>query len=236
METLIEFKSVSTHYKKKKVIDDLSFSLKKGEVIALLGPSGCGKTTILNVTAGLLKETSGKVHVHTKKMGYVFQEHRLLPWKTVIDNILFVINDDDKKRKYEKAMRTLKMVGLDHVSDYFPAQLSGGMKQRVSIARAFAINPAMILMDEPFSAIDTELKSDLQNDLMELINNHSTGILYVTHDPLEAIKLADRILILSCENCNIKYEMVIDQARQNRGMNFLKETELQLRNCLGGLR
>ena len=235
MEVLLEFDSVSVKYNEHEVIKNLSFSLKKGEVIALLGPSGCGKTTILNITSGLLAETAGKVSVHTKKFGYVFQEPRLLPWRTVIDNILFVMKEKDRKVKQKQTNEILKMVGLDHVANDYPSKLSGGMKQRVSIARALAADPQIILMDEPFSALDPKLKNELQEDVIKLIDKNQIGIIYVTHDPLEAIKLADRILVLSSQGCSIKYEMNIERSRTERDYSYLKQIELELRKWVGGI-
>jgi ABC-type nitrate/sulfonate/bicarbonate transport system ATPase subunit len=235
MEVLLEFNSVCVSFNKRQIIDNLNFSLKKGEVIALLGPSGCGKTTILNITSGLLKETDGSVTVHTQDFGYVFQEPRLIPWRTVIDNVLFVMKEKGKVMKRAKALSIIEKVGLGDCADYYPAQLSGGMKQRVSIARALAADAKMILMDEPFSALDTELKRELQDDFIKLIDQEQTGVIYVTHDPIEALKLADKILVLSCNGCSINYEMNIARKRQERDYHFIKQSEIELRQWVGGI-
>lgn len=235
MNVLLEFDSVSVRFCEEEVIENLSFSLRQGELIALLGPSGCGKTTILNITSGLINETGGKVSVHAKKFGYVFQEPRLLPWRTVIDNILFVMKEKNKTDMKQKAIEILKMVRLDHVANYYPSKLSGGMKQRVSIARALATHPELILMDEPFSALDPKLKNELQQDVIQLIDENHIGIIYVTHDPLEALRLADRILVLSSQGCSIIHEMKIAKKRNERDYEFLTEVEIELRKWVGGI-
>ncbi|TCJ04711.1 ABC transporter ATP-binding protein [Cytobacillus praedii] len=235
MDVLLEFNSVSVSFYEEKVIENLSFSLKQGDVIALLGPSGCGKTTILNITSGLIDPTRGKVSLHTKKFGYVFQEPRLLPWRTVIDNILFVMREKNKTDKKQKAIEILRMVSLDHVANYYPSKLSGGMKQRVSIARALATHPELILMDEPFSALDPKLKYELQQDVIQLIDENHIGIIYVTHDPLEALRLADRIVVLSSQGCSIIHEMKIAKKRNERDYEFLTQVEIELRKWVGGI-
>ncbi|WP_102273891.1 ABC transporter ATP-binding protein [Cytobacillus massiliigabonensis] len=235
MNVLVEFDSVSVRFNEEEVIKSLTFTLNQGEVIALLGPSGCGKTTILNMTSGLINEMEGKVSVHTKKFGYVFQEPRLLPWRTVIDNVLFVMKEKNKMDKKLKAFEILRMVRLDHAADYYPSKLSGGMKQRVSIARALATNPELILMDEPFSALDPKLKNELQQDVIQLIDENHIGIIYVTHDPLEALRLADRILVLSGQGCSIIHEMEIVKKRKERDYEFLIQAELELKQWVGGI-
>lgn len=235
MGALLTFNGVCAKYKDRQVIDNLTFSLKKGEVIALLGPSGCGKTTILNITSGLLKESAGEVEINTKDLGYVFQEPRLLPWKTVLDNVLFVIKGKEKMKKKRRALEILELVGLRGFSNFYPSQLSGGMKQRVSIARALASDPKIILMDEPFSALDPELKSELQNDLIQLIERQHTSIIYVTHDPEEAIKLADRVLVFSCQGCAIQHEVKIEVDRRKRDYQFIQQMEYDLKLKFGGV-
>lgn len=234
-DRLLEFHSVSVEFQEKLVIDQLSFSLKRGEVIALLGPSGCGKTTILNITSGLHKQSNGTVEVGTEEFGYVFQEPRLIPWKTVLENVLFVMKEKVKGKKLNKAHHVLEKVGLSKFHNYYPSQLSGGMKQRVSIARALASDPKIILMDEPFSALDPKLKGELQDDVIKLIEDSNVSIMYVTHDPLEAVKLADRVLVFGCEGCSLQYEIKLPLSRRKRDYSFLSQFEFQIRKCLGGL-
>ncbi|MDH6348348.1 MULTISPECIES: ABC transporter ATP-binding protein [Brevibacillus] len=200
MEALLEFASVTKSFNGTTVLAGFSFSLAAGEVVAILGPSGCGKTTILNMAAGLIRQTSGTVTVRTEQLGYVFQEPRLIPWKTVTDNIRFVLGRMDQDTMNEKVTTVLQKVGLFHARDYYPKQLSGGMKQRVSIARALVTDPKMMLMDEPFSALDLALKRELQQDVIRLIEERRIGMVYVTHDPEEAARLADRVLLFSKSN------------------------------------
>ncbi len=234
MEALLEFHSVSKTFSGKTVLDNFSLSLKKGEVIAILGPSGCGKTTILNIAAGLVKHTLGKVAAHTNRFGYVFQEPRLIPWKTVLDNVHFVMGKRDEKEMKEKAMEVLSKVGLKQVSHFYPKQLSGGMKQRVSIARALASDPQIILMDEPFSALDVSLKREMQEDVARLIAEKDIGVLYVTHDAEEAARLADRVLLFSKDCTSFTKEIRLSTLRENRNDDDIQQMKKQLNSCLIG--
>ncbi|MGC5324699.1 ABC transporter ATP-binding protein [Brevibacillus sp. SYSU BS000544] len=233
MEALLRFESVSKSFRGNLVLDNFSFSLNQGEVIALLGPSGCGKTTILNIAAGLIRQSGGTVSVHTEELGYVFQEPRLIPWKTILDNVLFALEKDEKKAKMEKARAVLQKVGLEHVSHFYPKQLSGGMKQRVSIARALVVDPKVILMDEPFSALDVSLKKELQQDVIRLIEEHGIGVLYVTHDPEEAARLADRVLIFS-KSCSSANEIPLPVNRSERDEADIVRIKKELQMTLTG--
>lgn len=221
-KTWIVFDSVSFQYEHIQVVENLSFCLKAGEVIVLFGPSGCGKTTILNLCVNLLQATKGTIIRNTKEIGYVFQEPRLLPWKTVVENVELVM--DKKQRDRKDAVKALQQVGLSgQIIHQYPQVLSGGMKQRVSIARALVNEPQVILMDEPFSALDMKLKQDLQRDLIEIIQKRQVGILYVTHDATEAIRLADRIFILEEEKCRIRQELLLDTKHICRTQAFVDE-------------
>ena len=221
-KTWIAFDSVSFQYEHIQIVENLSFCLKAGEVIVLFGPSGCGKTTILNLCVNLLQATKGTIIWNTKEIGYVFQEPRLLPWKTVVENVELVM--DKKQRDRKDAVKALQQVGLSgQIIHQYPQVLSGGMKQRVSIARALVNEPQVILMDEPFSALDMKLKQDLQRDLIEIIQKRQVGILYVTHDATEAIRLADRIFILEEEKCRIRQELLLDTKHICRTQAFVDE-------------
>ena len=178
-------------------------------ITALFGPSGSGKTTLLRVLAGLEQHARGTVtidgavwqsateHVppHRRRVGYVFQDARLLPWRTVMDNMLYVRDDGDAGEA--KASRYLEMVGLSHTHDMFPGQLSGGMQQRVGIARAFSVEPDLLLMDEPFSHLDAITARSLRDHLQELWSATRKTVLFVTHDVVEAVQLSDRIIVLA---------------------------------------
>ncbi|MFW5435913.1 ABC transporter ATP-binding protein [Paenibacillus apiarius] len=194
---LLEFIAVSKMFDGNTVLSDFSCKLHSGEVIGLLGPSGCGKTTLLNMAAGLADPTSGTIEMYSDSIGYIFQEPRLIPWKSVLDNVQYAMTKANDKSKMNKAADILRKVGLAHVQNSYPRQLSGGMKQRAAIARALATDPEIILMDEPFSALDVSLKRELQEELIALIEDRETGVVYVSHDPEEIARLADRILRFS---------------------------------------
>jgi ABC-type nitrate/sulfonate/bicarbonate transport system ATPase subunit len=234
MSLLVQFNEVTKKYNNKTVIDKFSYTLNNGEVIALLGPSGCGKTTILNLTAGLTYRTTGDIQRFTNNISYVFQEPRLIPWKTVLDNVLFAVKIGSKKENFENAMYSLAKVGLEKSANCYPKQLSGGMKQRVSIARALIANPKIILMDEPFSALDISLKRELQEDIISIIEEKEIGIVYVTHDPEEAIRIADRIILLEDSLCKIKNEVSLEKPRKKRDRHYIQKMKNELNECIIG--
>ncbi|WP_102401363.1 ABC transporter ATP-binding protein [Haloimpatiens massiliensis] len=209
---MIQFKSLSKDFKTKEVLRDISLNIEEGKLVAVIGESGCGKTTLLKMINGLIKPTSGKIFIKgqdiqqlnvimlRRKVGYVIQQTGLFPHMTVRENIE-IIPKVQKKDKDEIAKNTLKlmsMVGLsgDEFLDRYPTELSGGQQQRIGVARAFATNPEIILMDEPFSALDPITKSDLQDELVELQSKLKKTIVFVTHDMDEAIKIADMICIM----------------------------------------
>lgn len=177
-----------------------------GEFRVLLGPSGCGKSTLLRMIAGLDKPTSGQVLVNgeivthpSKDRGMVFQKYTSFPWLTVADNIAYgmKINGVPEAQRKETVDRLLKSVGLTEFADVYPETLSGGMQQRVAIARTLALRPSVILMDEPFGALDAQTRSDMQQLLLQIWDETACTILFVTHDVEEAVYLADRIFIMS---------------------------------------
>jgi NitT/TauT family transport system ATP-binding protein len=178
-------------------IGDISFEVDGNVFVSIVGPSGCGKSTLLNILSGVETPTSGSVSVtegsRPARLGYVFQDARLLPWRTVIDNMLYVRDDD----RSETATRYLDMVGLGHTHDMFPGQLSGGMQQRVGIARAFSVEPDLLLMDEPFSHLDAITARSLRDHLQALWTATRKTVLFVTHDVVEAVQLSDRIIVLA---------------------------------------
>lgn len=232
MKTLIEFKSVTKKYSERPVLRNVSFRLHEGEVFVFLGPSGCGKTTILDIATDITQATSGEVNTYTDNLGYVFQEPRLLPWKTVVENVQFGMKKSSMQK--EQAMQKLKKVGLTHVADAYPRQLSGGMKQRVSVARALAVNPELIIMDEPFSALDTAIKTELQEDVLRIIEEHHVGVLYVTHDYQEAIKMADRIFLLHDVQNGICKEINLDRCRSERDAHYIQQQTANINRLIGG--
>ncbi|MDZ4283999.1 MAG: ABC transporter ATP-binding protein [Hydrogenophaga sp.] len=192
----------------KPVFADVSFAIDKGEFVCIIGHSGCGKTTILNVLAGLDTATSGHCFMDGREIagpslerGVVFQSHALMPWLTVRQNIAFAVKsrwpDWSRAQINEHAEKFVALVGLSPAIDKKPSQLSGGMKQRVGIARAFAIQPKMLLLDEPFGALDALTRGTIQDELMGIVRETHQTVFMITHDVDEAILLADRILLMS---------------------------------------
>ena len=192
----------------KPVFADVSFTLDRGEFVCVIGHSGCGKTTILNVLAGLDTATAGHVFMESREMvgpslerGVVFQGHALMPWLTVRQNIAFAVKsrwpDWSAAQINAHVEKFVQLVGLTPAIDKKPSQLSGGMKQRVGIARAFSIQPKMLLLDEPFGALDALTRGTIQDELMGIVRETHQTVFMITHDVDEAILLADRILLMS---------------------------------------
>lgn len=195
---LIQFKNINKTFGAFEVIKDLSFEVFQTDIIGILGASGVGKSTILKLIAGLITPTSGKLINKTNNIGYVFQEPRLLPWKTTLQNVMLplTVNNISKKDAENIAMEYIEKIGLDGFEHYYPAQLSGGMLQRVSLARAFALKPDILLLDEPFSALDIRLKSVLETMLKDLLSENAIPVLYVSHSPEEVVQFANRIFMM----------------------------------------
>ena len=192
----------------KPVFADVSFSIDKGEFVCIIGHSGCGKTTVLNVLAGLDTATGGHVFMDNREIGgpglergVVFQSHALMPWLTVRKNIAFAVvsrwPDWSAAEVQAQVEKFVAMVGLSGAIDKKPSQLSGGMKQRVGIARAFAIQPKMLLLDEPFGALDALTRGTIQDELMGIVRDTHQTVFMITHDVDEAILLADRIILMT---------------------------------------
>jgi nitrate/nitrite transport system ATP-binding protein len=209
MDRLLKVENLSKSYVAgKPVFADVSFTLNKGEFVCIVGHSGCGKTTVLNVLAGLDTATSGHVFMDGREVagpgldrGVVFQSHALMPWLTVRQNIAFAVKsrfaDWPAARINAHVEKFVAMVGLLHAIDKKPSQLSGGMKQRVGIARAFSIQPRMLLLDEPFGALDALTRGTIQDELMGIVRETHQSVFMITHDVDEAILLSDRILLMA---------------------------------------
>ena len=195
---MITFTHVSKSFCNLNVLRHLSFTVGRGEVVGIWGESGAGKTTILRLIAGLLQPDKGEVTVRGTQLAYVFQEPRLLPWRTVLDNVRVALRANKLSHKAADPIvyDWLDKVGLIDFVDYFPAQLSGGMQQRVALARAFAIEPDILLLDEPFSHLDGDRKADLLNILQHMIRETRVTVVYVTHDFVELLRVADRVFSL----------------------------------------
>jgi len=208
---LLEFENVTMDYGNSvEVISNLSFSVKKGEIFTLLGPSGCGKSTILRLVAGLETPTSGTIKIdgvtvfdskinlpaEKRKIGLVFQDYALFPHLTVFENIVFGLYGQKGKYKKQKANELLEIVNLVGYDKRYPHELSGGQQQRVALARALAKEPALLLMDEPFSNLDTSLREKMRLEIYEIIKKTHTTAIFVTHDQGEALALSDKIAFL----------------------------------------
>ncbi|HOA41463.1 MAG TPA: ATP-binding cassette domain-containing protein [Halanaerobiales bacterium] len=221
---LLELKNIYKSFRNNKgdlrVLEDISIKIQEGEIVALVGPSGCGKTTLLNIISGLLVPDKGDLFLKEGlRLAYIFQEPRLLPWKSVTGNIAFVQeNFLPEEEGREVRERLLARTGLLDYKDVYPAQLSGGMKQRLEMVRALAIKPELVLMDEPFKSLDIGLKYQLQELLLEEYRQQAFAIFLITHDPEEAVLLADRVIILSDKPTGIRKEIRLDIPRQERSL------------------
>ncbi|AGF57883.1 glycine betaine/carnitine/choline transport ATP-binding protein OpuCA [Clostridium saccharoperbutylacetonicum] len=213
MEFVIEFINIRKDFKNKTILKDISLKINKGELVAIIGSSGCGKTTTLKMINRLINPTSGKIFINgediaskdviklRRNIGYVIQQTGLFPHLTIRENIQIIpkVEKLDKANVEKKTIELMEMVGLssDEFLDRYPTELSGGQQQRVGVARAFAINPEIILMDEPFSALDPITRVQLQEELIDLQSKLKRTIVFVTHDMDEAIKIADKICIMN---------------------------------------
>ncbi len=195
---MIALEDISVRFGDRLVLDRLSLTVNKGEVVGLLGSSGCGKSTLLNVITGLVAPASGRVQVGSARIGFVFQDPRLLPWRSALDNVRFALDAaGGETDSHSRATAALAAVGLAGHEDRFPAQLSGGMRQRVSIARAMAVAPDILLLDEPFSALDAALKASILADLKRMLAARpEMTVLYVTHVPAEIRDIAHRLYVM----------------------------------------
>ena len=224
--------NVSHSFGFSDILKDISFTLEKGKVTSIVGPSGGGKTTLLHLCAKLLKLETGKIKNSFTSSSFAFQESRLLPWKNVLDNIALGLKAKGvKKEKREEEAKTIALkFGLEEDDFYkFPKDLSGGMKQRVSFARALVINPTLLFLDEPFSALDIGLKKELQTLLIKQIEEKQLSVLFITHDLMEAIKLSDEILVLKAEPVgHIIKKFSFDLPKIQRDNKFVYEQTAKL--------
>lgn len=207
----------------KVVLDGITMSQQRNEFVSLLGPSGCGKTTLLRIIGGLLHPTEGEVRLDglpslgpSKDKAIVFQHFNLFPWRTVYGNASYGIEahgGHSREEREERVMRYLRLVGLEEWRDHYPSQISGGMQQRVGLARALAVEPKLLLMDEPFGALDALTRERLQRQLEQLYNLQEMTILFVTHSIDEALFLSDRILVMGSNPGRIIKEFEVESPR-----------------------
>lgn len=195
-----------------KVLDDINFSLKEGDVLTLVGPSGSGKSTLLNILTKLLKPTSGDININGN-IGYMFQRDNLLEWRNIMDNITIGLEIQGKKNdkvSLERIEKLLKTYDLWDFRNMYPKQLSGGMKQRVALIRTLSVDPDILLLDEPFSALDYQTRLIVCDDVYKIIKNENKSTILVTHDIGEAISISDKVAVLSRRPATIKNIYDID--------------------------
>ena len=226
-----------------RALDDVSFSVADGEFVCLVGPSGCGKTTLFRVVAGLTEATDGRVLLDgtevtapTTDMGVVFQEYHLFPWLTVEENAGFGLERSDRSaaERDRRVDEMLDLVGLAEFRDAYPKSLSGGMKQRVAIARALAVDPDLLLMDEPFGAVDAQTREMLQRELLDVWASTGKTVLFVTHDVAEAVTLADRVVVMAAEPGRVREVVDVDVERpRERGDAAFAEYVGRVRELIG---
>lgn len=227
------------------VFDDISFTVGEGEFVSIIGASGCGKSTLLNMAAGLVEVSSGAIYVDGKPVrgpgldrGVVFQEFALFPWLTVLGNVAFGLRSLglSSAERNARAQKYVELVGLSGFETYYPYRLSGGMRQRVGLARALAIEPAALLMDEPFGALDAQTRETMQGALSEIWEATKRTILFITHDIREAIYLSDRVIVLSGRPARISLELRLDDLPRPRDRHDerFQEHELRLEKAIGG--
>ena len=210
-EPILTFANVSKSFKEICALEEINFSINQGEFLALIGPSGCGKSTVLRLASGLEKQTTGEIDLLTKKVGYVFQDANLMPWRTVRKNIglLAELEKFDREKIKKKTDEVLKLVGLEEFANHYPIALSGGMKMRASLARSLVLDPELFLFDEPFGALDLITRGRLNVELMQLYTSKKFTSLFVTHSVEEALFLSSRVFVFSGRPGKIKGEFKV---------------------------
>ena len=228
MDTLLKINNISMNYhtiaEETKALDKVNFEVNSGQFVSILGPSGCGKSTLLNIISGLLEPTCGKVlykgediNKHLEKIGYMFQKDHLFEWYTVWDNVILglkikkKLNDESKGR----VNNLLKAYGLSKFKNHYPGQLSGGMRQRVALIRTLALNPDILFLDEPFSALDYQSRLLVCDDVYKIIKNEKKTALMVTHDISEAISISDKVIVLTRRPSKVKCIIDINFSKDN---------------------
>jgi NitT/TauT family transport system ATP-binding protein len=219
-------KTYALHGRKVHAVDSVSFDIFEGEFVALIGPSGCGKSTILNMVAGLLPISAGEIAIDSERVvaghpnrqvGYVFQRDTVFPWRTVAKNIGYGLElaGMPRDRREQRVARMIEGAGLEGFGDAFPLALSGGMRQRVALMRTLITQPEILLMDEPFGALDTHTKLEMHKILLEIWEREQQTVLFVTHDLGEALTLSDRIIVLSARPGRVKeiFEVTLPRPR-----------------------
>jgi len=231
-DVAVRIRNVSHHFGEEgethhvRALLDTSLDIARGELMCLIGPSGCGKSTLLNVIGGLLMPTTGTVHVGAtpvrgplpRDIAFVFQENALFPWSTVSENVMLgmMFQGVPRAERAKRARKSLAAVGLSEFADHYPAQLSGGMRQRAALARALSLETGILLMDEPFGALDEQTRMILGEDLSVLLARSEKTIVFVTHSLGEAVFLADRVAVFSARPGTIKEIISVDEPHPRR--------------------
>ncbi len=235
----IELRKVSKVYRHEgahiQALEDITFAVPDGKFVTLVGPSGCGKSTLLNLIAGFERPTSGEILLNGKAIegpapdrGFVFQDYALFPWKTVLGNIMFGLrsNGRTKREAREIAMQYVELVNLQGFENAYPHTLSGGMKQRVAIARALAYEPDVLLMDEPFGALDAQTKKYMQGELVRIWERLRKTVIFVTHSVIEATFLSDIIVVMTARPGTVKH---IFESSITRPRDYVSDAYISLR-------
>ncbi len=239
---MILFENISKSFfdgkKQVQAVDDFNLRIRPGEFVCIVGASGCGKSTLLNMVAGFNKPSSGQILLNGEpvtgidpRCGMIFQSYALFPWKTVLGNVEFGLKMQGipRQQRQEIAGKYIDMVGLTSFADSYPCELSGGMRQRVTIARALANNPEILLMDEPFAALDAMTRQVLQEELLRIVDESNKTTLFITHSIDEAILLADRIVIMSARPGRVKDDLRINLPRPRHVTDQLATEYLDLK-------
>jgi NitT/TauT family transport system ATP-binding protein len=238
----IRFEQVRKRFGELTVIESFDQDIASGELVALVGPSGCGKSTLLHLVAGLEQPTDGRIYAADQAIAgphpartLVFQEHALFPWLTLRDNVALALEFQNapKRQAREQALRWLHKVKLDGFEDYYPHQVSGGMRQRAALARAFIARPQVLLLDEPFGALDALTRLTLQDVLRDLIAEEAPTVLLVTHDVDEALFLADRVLVFSHRPARVLKEFELAHLPKTHDLSTFSAERREILSLLG---
>jgi ABC-type nitrate/sulfonate/bicarbonate transport system ATPase subunit len=213
----VQFRGISTNFGSVNVLNDVSLDVAEGEFLCIVGPSGCGKSTLLNIAGGFLEPTTGEVTIDgeavtgpDRRRIFVFQERGVFPWLTVEDNIGFGLFDVTPAERRKRIEHYVNLVGLKGFERSYPRELSGGMKQRVEVARALAVNPDVLYLDEPFGALDSITRLQMRSELLRIWEADRKTVLFVTHDIDESVQLADRVVVISARPGRIRRIVDID--------------------------
>ena len=224
----VEVRNLTKRFGDLTVLDGINFNIKEGELLAIVGPTGCGKTTFLNTLSKLMPTTEGNIYINGEEadpkkhnLAYVFQEPTCLPWRTVRENVAYgmEVKGVGKEEREARATKIMDLVRLTSCADLYPNQVSASMMQRIAVSRAFAVNPDLLLMDEPYGQLDVKLRFYLEDELVNIWRKLNSTVLFVTHNIEEAVYVAERILVLTNKPTKIKAEIPVDLPRPRDLLN-----------------